>query len=128
MMNLPEGFIESLTKGSGATLFAGLPEALALDSVTSVRINGAKTPDGGWRDDARPVGWAPAGRYLASRPSFIFDPLMHQGAYYVQDASSMIIGHAVRCLCAGADNPVSYLDACAAPGGKTGAAIDALPA
>ena len=127
MMNLPEGFTESLTKGSGATLFAGLPEALALDPVTSVRLNGAKTPDGGWRDDTRPVGWAPAGRYLASRPAFIFDPLMHQGAYYVQDASSMIIGHVVHCLCAGADNPVSYLDACAAPGGKTGAAIDALP-
>lgn len=126
-MNLPQGFIESLSQGSGATLFAGLPEALALDPVTSVRLNAAKEPEGGWRGDLRHVAWAPRGRYLESRPSFIFDPLMHQGAYYVQDASSMIIGHVVRSLCAEADGPVAYLDACAAPGGKTGAAIDALP-
>ncbi len=126
-MNLPEGFIESLSQGSGATLFAGLPEALALDPVTSVRLNAAKEPEGGWRDDARHVAWAPRGRYLESRPAFIFDPLMHQGAYYVQDASSMFIGPVVRSLCADADGPVAYLDACAAPGGKTGAAIDALP-
>lgn len=127
MMNLPEGFIESLCQGSGATLFAGLPEALALDPVISVRLNGVKTPEGGWHDGVRNVAWAPAGRYLSSRPSFIFDPLMHQGAYYVQDASSMIIGHVVRSLCASSGGPVAYLDACAAPGGKTGAAIDALP-
>lgn len=127
-MNLPEGFIESLSQGSGAPLFAGLPEALSLDPVVSVRIDPAKTPRGGWADDARAVPWAEAsGRYLPSRPAFIFDPLMHQGAYYVQDASSMFLGHAVRHITEGHSGPVAYLDACAAPGGKTGAAIDALP-
>lgn len=127
-MNLPEGFIESLSQGSGAPLFAGLPEALSLDPVVSVRIDPAKTPRGGWDDDARAVPWAEtSGRYLQSRPAFIFDPLMHQGAYYVQDASSMFLGHAVRCITEGRSGPVAYLDACAAPGGKTGAAIDALP-
>lgn len=127
-MNLPEGFIESLSQGSGAPLFAGLPEALSLDPVVSVRIDPAKTPRGGWADDARAVPWAEtSGRYLPSRPAFIFDPLMHQGAYYVQDASSMVLGHAVRCITEGRSGPVAYLDACAAPGGKTGAAIDALP-
>ena len=126
-MNLPEGFIESLSQGSGAPLFAGLPEALSLDPVVSVRIDPAKTPRGGWADDARAVPWAEtSGRYLPSRPAFIFDPLMHQGAYYVQDASSMFLGHAVRCITKGLSGPVAYLDACAAPGGKTGAAIDAL--
>ena len=126
-MNLPEGFIESLSQGSGAPLFAGLPEALSLDPVVSVRIDPGKTPRGGWADDARAVPWAEtSGRYLPSRPAFIFDPLMHQGAYYVQDASSMFLGHAVRHITEGHSGPVAYLDACAAPGGKTGAAIDAL--
>ena len=37
----------------------------------------------------------------------------------------MAIGHVIESL--GLDGPVSYLDACAAPGGKTTAAIDALP-
>lgn len=83
-MNLPEGFIESLSQGSGAPLFAGLPEALSLEPVVSVRINPAKTPCGGWAAYARAVPWAKAsGRYLPARPAFIFDPLMHQGAYYV---------------------------------------------
>lgn len=126
-MNLPEGFIESLSQGSGAPLFAGLPEALSLEPVTSVRLNAARMPDGIGEDGQRQVGWARRGLYLSERPSFIFDPLMHQGAYYVQDASSMFVDHVVRTLTAEVDAPVAYLDACAAPGGKTGAAIDALP-
>ena len=44
---------------------------------------------------------------------------MHQGAYYVQDASSMFLGHAVRHITEGLSAPVAYLDACAAPGGKS---------
>lgn len=126
-MKLPDGFIESLQHGSGTSLFAGLPEALSCDPVVSVRLNPAKSPADGWAPPADPVGWAPRGRYLTQRPAFIFDPLMHQGAYYVQEASSMFIGHILRHLTAGSGIPLSYLDACAAPGGKTGAAIGSLP-
>lgn len=73
------------------------------------------------------VPWCPDGRYLRQREAFTFDPAFHQGLYYVQDPSSMIIGEVIRRITAGSDRPLCYLDACAAPGGKTTAAIDALP-
>ncbi len=72
------------------------------------------------------VPWCAAGEYLAERPAFTLDPAFHQGLYYVQDPSSMAIDAAIRSL--NLTEPVRYLDACAAPGGKTTAAIDALPA
>ncbi len=51
---------------------------------------------------------------------------MHQGRYYVQDASSMAIAAVAGRLTADG-HPVRYLDACAAPGGKTTAALSVLP-
>lgn len=78
------------------------------------------------------VPWCGEGFYLSVRPEFIFDPAMHQGRYYVQDVSSMFVGHVVTQLSAilmreRPARPLRYLDACAAPGGKTSAAIGALP-
>lgn len=63
------------------------------------------------------------------RPTFAYDPAWHAGLYYVQDASSMAISAVVKELVGHAASPGSlrYLDACAAPGGKTIAATDALP-
>lgn len=105
-------------------LATALTEALATtDPIVSVRYNKRKgmLPRAG----ADIVPWCAMGEYLGERPQFTFDPAMHQGRYYVQDASSMFIGHAIGQLAG--DKPVCYLDACAAPGGKTTAAIDALP-
>lgn len=96
----------------------------------AVRHNAAKAPLAGIYSDKsdtttiEPVPWCSRGFYLDERQPFTFDPLLHAGAYYVQDASSMILQHIVGCL---VDAPVRYLDLCAAPGGKTTAAIDALP-
>lgn len=64
------------------------------------------------------VPWCEEGRYFSVRPDFTHDPAMHQGLYYVQDASSMAIGRIIGLLTAGDTAPVTYLDACAAPGGK----------
>ena len=89
------------------------------DPSVSVRINPCK----GAEFEGEQVPWCEYGRYLAERPAFIFDPLLHAGAYYVQDASSMIIHHILRQFVSG---PVRYLDLCAAPGGKTTAALAAL--
>ena len=122
MMNLPEAFIEQL-RG----LLPDEWEALA-DAITSsepsvaVRVNtarGADVPDG-----ARGVPWCGQGYYLDNRPPFTFDTDWHAGRYYVQDASSMFIAHVIGSLI---HEPVRYLDLCAAPGGKTTAAIQALP-
>lgn len=74
---------------------------------------------------ANHVPWCEWGQYLDMRPQFTFDPLLHAGCYYVQDASSMFISHVIRQV-AGSE-PIAYLDLCAAPGGKTTAAIDSLP-
>ena len=73
--------------------------------------------------EGEPVLWAEHGRILPSRPVFTLDPLFHAGAYYVQDSSSMFVGHAFRQILAGLSRPegrpLRVLDLCAAPGGKT---------
>lgn len=128
---LPQGFLDMLAS-AGSDIFKGLPAALDGEAPSvAVRINPAKA---GGMDIVAPladgsVPWEPAGRYLAERPAFTFDPLFHQGAYYVQDPSSMITGHIVRSIVAALPErrPLLYLDACAAPGGKTTAAIASLP-
>ncbi|MCM1021618.1 MAG: rRNA cytosine-C5-methyltransferase [Muribaculum sp.] len=115
-MKLPEGF---------ECEFDGLAEALENGEPTvSVRFNAARGAD--VPDALQRVEWCQQGAYLASRPQFTFDPALHQGIYYVQDASSMIHNYIVAQLTAGL-GPLLCLDACAAPGGKTIAAIDALP-
>lgn len=121
-MNLPEAFIDQLRD-----LLPNEWETLA-DAITSsepsvaVRVNTARgtvVPEG-----ARRVPWCAEGYYLEDRPAFTFDPDWHAGRYYVQDASSMFITHVIRSFI---HEPVRYVDLCAAPGGKTTAAIQALP-
>lgn len=70
-----------------------------------------------------------SGIYLDRRPNFALDPAWHQGLYYVQDASSAsmtkVVGEIVHKYLD--DKALLYLDACAAPGGKSIAAAEALP-
>lgn len=70
-----------------------------------------------------PVPWSPYGVMLSERPVFTLDPLFHAGTYYVQDSSSMFVGHVFRNLISGMKlpegRPLRVLDLCAAPGGKT---------
>ncbi len=84
---------------------------------TAIRANTAKwkAPTGITAD---PVPWCDTGYYLTNRPIFTLDPLFHAGCYYVQEASSMFVAHAIRAL--GLDKqPLIALDLCAAPGGKS---------
>lgn len=131
-MTLPPGFINQMHILLGEETEEFLM-AMQQSPATSVRLNrrkpGADFPDG------TPVKWCRCGVYLPQRPVFTLDPLLHAGAYYVQDASSMIY-HEVACRLAekfktisGEQqfSPLSLLDLCAAPGGKTTAMIDALP-
>ncbi|MDR1096856.1 MAG: rRNA cytosine-C5-methyltransferase [Tannerella sp.] len=68
------------------------------------------------------VPWCKTGYYLPERPSFTFDPLFHAGAYYVQEASSMFLEQAIARIReegGSLPDPVTALDLCAAPGGKS---------
>lgn len=123
MDKLPEEFIHRIESLSNPVL-DGLCDALvSTEPSVSVRVNpikGIRVPDG-----ADIVPWCSTGYYLRSRQPFTFDPALHQGLYYAQDASSMIVGTVASALADG--KPVCYLDACAAPGGKSSAAVSALP-
>lgn len=120
-MALPQGFLDLMASYSSPVL-EGVGDALLLPPEVSVRANTGK----GYRpcEGFEKVPWNGAGVYLEGRPKFAFDPLWHQGAYYVQDASSMFVGEVVRRLAG--DRRVRVLDACAAPGGKSTAAMDVL--
>ena len=88
------------------------------DLPVSIRLNPFKGSDG---PSGLPVPWSPHGRILSERPSFILDPLLHAGCYYVQDSSAMFPGHIFRKMLSRLDCPpgIRVLDLCAAPGGKT---------
>lgn len=131
-MQLPSGFKENMERLLGAEA-GDFFNAMQRPPATSVRLNSRKPSDA--FAGCRQVAWCSEGRYLDSRPVFTLDPLLHAGAYYVQDASSMIYhavaGNVERCLAEGAgcvpeNLALRVLDMCAAPGGKTTAMIDAF--
>src|SRR5205085_149432 len=92
-------------------------ESLTQTSPTSVRLNHRKGRSN--FQNITPVPWCERGAYLQERPRFHLDPHWHGGAYYVQEASSMILDDVLRQLMLD-DSPRIWLDLCAAPGGKTG--------
>ena len=89
-------------------------------SPVSVRVNPYKPYPS---FEGRQVAWCRYGCMLPQRPVFTLDPCLHGGAYYVQDSSSMFVGHVFREMMSKvelpADRPVRVLDLCAAPGGKS---------
>lgn len=121
-MPLPELFIQQINEllpNEASDMLAAIEKEPSL----SVRLNSSKLlPELTAKHEMVP--WCNEGLYLEERPQFTFDPLLHGGRYYVQDASSMILTTIIRKLI---DSPVRYLDLCAAPGGKTTAAISSLP-
>ena len=124
-MALPEEFRKYTKELMGESLYQRLEKGLTEEEApTSIRLNPFKCKEGvDVKGDAIP--WCPAtGRYLLSRPNFTFDPLLHAGMYYVQEASSMFVDLAIRTY---VKSPVVMLDLCAAPGGKSTAVRASLP-
>jgi 16S rRNA C967 or C1407 C5-methylase (RsmB/RsmF family)/NOL1/NOP2/fmu family ribosome biogenesis protein len=114
MIRLPEEFQQEM-KGKLGDDFREFIASLNDPAPVSIRLNPQKStllrPD-------KPVMWSAHGKYLDARPVFTLDPRLHAGAYYVQEASSMFIEQAFRQL-TDAGTPLTVLDLCAAPGGKS---------
>lgn len=100
-----------------------LLQGLDGEPSVSIRVNPSRLPA-----DAEPEGadgrvpWCPEGFYLKGRPQFTADPLLHAGAYYVQEASSMFLAHVLRTIFHSSlftFHCQATLDLCAAPGGKS---------
>ncbi|GAE23940.1 tRNA and rRNA cytosine-C5-methylases [Bacteroides pyogenes JCM 10003] len=124
-MNLPASFINDIRSLLGDGEFENFAAALRETPPASIRMNRDKPLCGGGRAESRErVPWAAHGYYLDERLTFTFDPLFHAGVYYVQEASSMFVGQALRQY---VTKPVVMLDLCAAPGGKSTHARSVLP-
>ncbi|QNA46014.1 methyltransferase RsmF C-terminal domain-like protein [Lacibacter sediminis] len=132
-MNLPASLMTSLSKINSFDRDAFVQVHESGEQVVSVRLNPLKPSivNGEWsiynQQSAthhlsfithQPVPWSSSGYYLGERPSFTLDPLLHAGAYYVQEASSMFLEQALK-QSVELDQPLLVLDLCAAPGGKS---------
>ena len=125
-MVLPQEFTTYTRALMGDELYEKLHAALDQEPPVSLRLNPFKTINGETEvcnvDEG--VAWSDNGYYLSGRPNFTFDPLFHAGAYYVQEASSMFVAWIVKQLI---HSPITMLDLCAAPGGKSTALRCVLP-
>ena len=119
-MQLSERFIKYMEEAIGHENALVAFSAFQHQASVSVRVNPFKLSE---KPEGTQVPWSRHGCILDQRPVFTLDPLFHGGAYYVQDSSSMFVGHIFRQLISGMtlpkSRPVRVLDLCAAPGGKT---------
>jgi 16S rRNA C967 or C1407 C5-methylase (RsmB/RsmF family)/NOL1/NOP2/fmu family ribosome biogenesis protein len=116
-MIFPESFIHKtqLLLSEEAEAFL---KTLQGDAPVSVRFNSDKFPENHeWKKNEK-VAWCNSAIYLEKRPVFTLDPLIHAGAYYVQEASSMFLEQAFKNL-SFENEELRVLDLCAAPGGKS---------
>lgn len=121
-LTLPPEFINRIKQ---QTHFEAFFQALNEPKITSIRLNPFKNVELDFVLDKK-VAFAAHGYYLHERPSFIHDPLWHAGAYYVQEASSMLIEQALMPLI-NTKNALKILDLCAAPGGKSTHILSLIP-
>lgn len=125
-MNLPQDFSQYTLALMGQTRYDRFLRALDEPPTVAIRLNPAKLParEASVEGNGGQVPWCEDAWYLASRPDFTFDPMLHAGVYYVQEASSMFLHRVLR---QHVSRPVVALDLCAAPGGKSTVARSALP-
>ncbi len=122
-MLLPSAFKDLMRQHLGDTVAESLFLGLDQEPVVSIRLNPRKTAA---RLLLESVPWCPDAYYLTERPSFTFDPLLHAGIYYVQEASSMYLSEVMRQFMP-QGQPLLALDLCAAPGGKSTLLSACLP-
>lgn len=116
-MKLPQQLLNSLKDLKGFDEEAFIEVHNKEEKITSIRLNPFK-PCVLDFETREKVKWCDAGFYLSERPSFTFDPLFHAGCYYVQEAGSMFLQHALK-NSVDLKKDLTVLDLCAAPGGKS---------
>ena len=155
MVQLPEDFIRATRQLMGEDRFNRFLGAFEEEAPVSIRTNPKfwrKMESGKWKEKCSAtdpalesnllppssfllpqndnVPWCSEGYYLSGRPQFTFDPLFHAGCYYVQEAASMFVTHVLQSILSPLTShlsPLSVLDLCAAPGGKSTAMRTVLP-
>lgn len=131
MTTLPQDFVRLMHEHYDAVTADAL--CCALDTTepeVSIRLNPHKLSAEtllACHPELEPVTWCPNAFYLPSRPAFTFDPLLHTGAYYVQEAASMSIAPLLLPQEREDRFPLVALDLCAAPGGKSTLLQSLLP-
>src|SRR5690606_24998714 len=111
---LPAAFANRIKQQLGPE-FADYEHALQQPAPVSIRINKNKVTA---EPDLERVPWCATGYYLPERPGFTLDPMLHAGAYYVQEASSMFLEQAFL-QATEHKSALRVLDLCGAPGGKS---------
>ena len=132
MAQLPAEFTEYTRQLMGAERFERYLESFEEPAPVSIRLNPKKKLEVRGKRleviDGEPVDWCREGYYLKQRPNFTFDPLLHAGCYYVQEAASMFLDEVLRQqMVNGKLSNCKCLDLCAAPGGKSTLLRAALP-
>ena len=128
MTQLPAVFTEKTRQLMGDERFERYLKSFEEPVPVSIRLNPQKT-EGLQVINGEQAPWCRNGYYLKQRPNFTFDPLFHAGCYYVQEAASMFLDEVLRqCISLTSHlSPLTSLDLCAAPGGKSTLLRAALP-
>lgn len=124
MTQLPIDFTDMARRTMGEERFDSYLKAFETDAPVSIRLNPEKAKE--LTADGERVPWCRNAYYLPQRPNFTYDPLLHAGCYYVQEAGSMFLDTVMQQWVP--DAPVVMIDFCAAPGGKSLLARTALAA
>ncbi len=124
MAQLPIDFTDMARRTMGEERFDCYLKAFETDAPVSIRLNPKKAKE--LTTDGERVPWCRNAYYLPQRPNFTYDPLLHAGCYYVQEAGSMFLDTVMQQWVP--DAPVVMIDFCAAPGGKSLLARTALAA
>jgi len=110
---LPQEFCDLISKSHGLSeleisFFLQKPDK-------SMRVNQTKMSE----PNLEKVPWCDTGFWLKTHPVFHHDPCWHGGAYFVQNASSMLIELAWKQVVHTEEKSLKILDMCASPGGKS---------
>lgn len=129
---LPKEFVEYTSELFGEERWKNYLSSFEGSVPVSVRMNPFKVAQEELFPEIEkiPVPWCRNAFYLAERPNFTLDPLLHAGVYYVQEAGSMFLDEVLKQLAEGPlcsvlskNSPFggegACLDLCAAPGGKS---------